>query len=154
MISGTKLKHIAGATLICLTAVSAGLQAAGTIHYRWINERGYPVHSDRPPPKGVDYEVITTGSGLKRVVPAEEGAVPAEVSPRVGNEFTQVDEDEATRNKKNPELCQRAQANLEALTTKSQIIFRDDQGEERLLTPEEIAEQTTKAESMVELYCP
>jgi hypothetical protein len=102
----------------------------------------------------VDYEVITTGSGLKRVVTAEEGAVPPEVKPRVGNEFDQVDEDEAGRNKKNPELCARAKANLEALTTNSKVIMRNDQGEDRVLTAEEIVSEREKAEALISVYCP
>ncbi len=147
-------KRLTGVLLFCVVVVSANLSSAGTTHYRWIDDRGQPVHSDRPPPKGVDYEVITTGSGLKRVVAADEGAVPPEVNPRVGNEFDQVDEDEATRNRKNPEMCARAQANLEALTTKTRIIMRDEQGEERMLSAEEIVAEREKAEALVSVYCP
>ena len=142
------------AMLFGIAAVSSSQLSAGTTHYRWVDDRGHPVHSDRPPPKGVDYEVITTGSGLKRVVTAEEGAVPPEVKPRVGNEFDQVDEDEAGHNKKNPELCARAKANLEALTTNSKVIMRNDQGEDRVLTAEEIVSEREKAEALISVYCP
>ena len=149
-----KFKLTLGAAVLCLTAASSSLQASGTIHYRWMDDRGNPVHSDRPPPKGVDYEVITTGSGLKRVVSGEQGAVPAEVSPRVGNEFTQVDSEEASRSKKNPELCQRANKNLEALTGNTKVRVRDDQGEERFLTEEEIIVEREKARAQASVYCP
>ena len=154
MLANTQSRYLAGALLFCMATLSVSHLNAGTIHYRWINDRGHPVHSDRPPPKGVDYEVITTGSGLKRVVPAEEGAVPPEVKPRVGNDFEQVDEDEARRNKKNPELCSRARANLEALTTKTTVVMLNDQGEERVLTEEEIAWEREKAEALIGVYCP
>ncbi len=154
MVARKLIKTLLGTALTCAVFVSAMQSWAGTTHYRWVNERGYPVHSDRPPPKGVDYEVITTGSGLKRVVTADEGAVPPEVKPRVGNDFDPVDEDAASRNKKNPELCARARANLEALTTKSKVIMRDDQGEERVLTPEEIESEREKAEALTSVYCP
>lgn len=143
-----------GATILCFAAISASLQAQGTVHYRWLNERGNPVHSDRPPPKGIDYEVITTGSGLKRVVSGEEGAVPPEVKPRVGNNFTQVDEEEAKRSKKNPELCKRAKTNLEALTGNAKVRIRDDQGEERFLSEEEVIVEREKARAQVSVYCP
>ena len=154
MIHERACMSVLGACLLALATLGAAAAEAGTTHYRWINERGYPVHSDRPPPEGIDYEVITTGSGLKRVVPAEEGAVPPEVNPSVGNEFEPVDEDEASRSRKNPELCQRARSNLEALTTKSTVIMKDDQGDDRVLTAEEIASETRKAEALVEVYCP
>lgn len=151
--ASSKFKLSVGAVLFCLAAASTA-QAAGTVHYRWVDDRGNPVHSDRPPPKGIDYEVITTGSGLKRVVSGDEGAVPPEVKPRVGNEFTQVDAEEARRSKKNPELCSRARANLEALTDNAKVRIRDDQGEERFLTDEEIIVERERAQAQISVYCP
>ena len=145
-------------TLI-LAALIASLVAtinvnAGTVHYRWMDDRGNPVHSDRAPPKGVDYEVITTGSSLKRVVSANEGAVPAEVKPRVGNEFNQVDTDDAARSEKNQELCKRAMQNLEALNGDAQVRMTDEQGEERYLSDEEVFIEREKAKAQKSVYCP
>jgi len=142
------------ATLLCIAALSAGQATAGKTHYRWLDDRGNPVHSDRPPPKGVDYEVISTGSGLKRVVSAEEGAVPAEVNPRAGNEFDQVNVAERERSKKNPELCSRAQQNLEALTGETEVKVRTEQGEERFLSDEEVIIEREKARAQISVYCP
>jgi hypothetical protein len=141
------------ATLLALLATSATQSMADTNHYRWIDDRGNPVYSDRAPPKGVDYEVVTAGSGLKRVVEAEEGAVPPEVEPSVGNEFEQVDTAAVRRTKKNPELCERARQNLEALTSSEQVKVRNDQGEVRLLTPEEMEVQRQTAEAQISVYC-
>jgi hypothetical protein len=154
MVVNKPSRGVLGALLFYVAILSAAHATAGTTHYRWIDDRGHPVHSDRPPPKGIDYEVITTGSGLKRVVTADEGAVPPEVKPRVGNEFDQIDSAEAGRSRKNPEMCARARANLEALTTKSRVIMRDEQGEERVLSAEEIVAERDKAEALVEVYCP
>lgn len=141
------------ATLLALLATSATQSMADNNHYRWIDDRGNPVYSDRAPPKGVDYEVVAAGSGLKRVVDAEEGAVPPEVEPRVGNEFDQVDTMTAKRSKKNPELCERARKNLEALTSSDQVKVRNDQGEARLLTPEEMEVQRQTAKAQISVYC-
>jgi hypothetical protein len=127
--------------------------SAGTNHYRWVNERGDPVHSDRPPPKGVDYEVITTGSGLTRQVDAEEGAVPAEVVPRVGNEFEQVNNEQSQAVQKNPEACQRARDNLTQLDSRARIRLRDDQGEVRFLSAEEKSAEREKAVNAIGAYC-
>ena len=63
---------------------------AGETYYRWFDDRGNPVHSDRPPEGGTDYEVISTKSKLKRVVSGDEGAVPAEITPSAGNQFEQA----------------------------------------------------------------
>ena len=123
----------------------------GSTHYKWINERGEPVYSDRPPPKGVDYEVVSTQSSFKRIVSGEEGAVPLETDARVGNEFDQVNT--AKKTKKNSELCQRAKTNLEALTSSDQVKVRDGQGEIRMLTPEEMEVERQTARAQISVYC-
>ena len=141
------------ALALLLATINWSVQApAGSTHYRWINERGDPVYSDRPPPEGVDYEVVSAGSTLKRSVSADEGAVPLEVEPRVGNEFEQIDTaDKGPR--KNPELCARARTDLEALTSADQVKVRNDQGEVRLLSPEEMQIERARAQEQVKVYC-
>jgi hypothetical protein len=139
--------------LLAVVIMTGNQGIAGNTHYRWLNDRGEPVYSDRPPPQGVEYEVISTSSSFKRAVSADEGAVPLETESRVGNEFEQIDTAEQKRQKKNPELCQRARTNLEALTSSDQVKIRNDQGEIRLLTPEEMQIQRVTAEEQVRVYC-
>ena len=146
-------RAIASTTLLVLLTTSSPQGMTDNNHYRWLDDRGNPVYSDRAPPKGVDYEVVSAGSSLKRVVSAEEGAVPLETEPRVGNDFDQVDTAKAQRSKKNPELCQRARKNLEALTSSPQVKVRNDQGEVRLLTPEEMEIQQQTAKAQISVYC-
>ena len=126
---------------------------SGEDYYRWLDERGDPVHSDRPPPKGVDYEVISTGSGLKRIVSADEGAVPPETTPRVGNEFDPVNPRAESRMKKNPELCERAKNDLDALTSGAKVKVRNNQGEFRYLEQEEIQVEQARAREQISVYC-
>ena len=147
-----RLKSLTGAALL-FAAVAASVPAVAEVHYRWLNERGTPVHSDRPPPKGVDYEVVSTDSGLKRVVSGEEGAVPLEVKSRVGNEFESVDTEEDQRGQKNPELCQRARDNLDALENSDNLRMRNDEGEVRGLTPEDVETQSKLAQAQIGVYC-
>ena len=139
------------ATMGILNLSSLGA-LAGTNHYRWIDDRGHPVHSDRPPPKGVDYEVITTGSGLVRQVEAEEGAVPAEIEPRVGNDFQQTDTTKKTV-EKNPEYCERARQNIQSLDTHARIRVRNEQGEYHWLSQEEKDAQREEAEATISIHC-
>jgi hypothetical protein len=146
-------RKIVRTTLLTLLVTSSIHSVAGNNQYRWVNSRGNPVYSDRPPPKGVDYEVVSAGSSLKRVVSAGEGAVPLEIEPRVGNEFDQVDTAGAKRARKNPELCQRARKNLEALTSSPKVKVRNDQGEVRFLTPEEMEVQRQTARAQISVYC-
>ncbi len=126
---------------------------ADKTYYRWVNERGNPVHSDRPPPAGVDYEVVETGSTLVRQVPGDTGAVPAETEPSVGNEFDQVDLQAAPEPEKNPEYCARARENLEALTNASRVRTRNEDGELRLLSDEERETEKAKARKAIEDHC-
>ena len=140
-------------TALSLVVVIGCVQSyAGTTHYRWVNERGEPVYSDRPPPKGVDYEVITTGSGLVRQVEAEEGAVPAEIEPRMGNDFQQTDTTKKTI-EKNPEYCERARQNIQSLDTHARIRVRNEQGEYHWLTQEEKDAQRLQAEATIATHC-
>ena len=136
---------------ILLSGMSLNSQADNT-YYRWQDERGNPVHSDRPPPEGIDYEVVSTGSSMVRRVTADEGAVPAEIESRPGNEFTQVDTANAGI-EKNPEYCKRAQENLETLTNFARIRIRDDQGEYRYINEEEKEEQRAQAREQIAIHC-
>ncbi|PLW81718.1 DUF4124 domain-containing protein [Kineobactrum sediminis] len=141
--------------MIVLLAAGSVQVAAADAYYRWLDDRGIPVHSDRPPAAGIDYEVISSQSGLKRVVPAEQGAVPKEVEPRVGNEFETVDSRSATKDTMNAEYCQRARENLDTLQISKggRIRVRNDQGELRYLDEEQVAGEKRIAEEAIKLYC-
>lgn len=138
-------------TLVVLTLFSFSA-SAGTVYYRWIDDRGDPVHSDRPPPKGIEYEVISTNSSMVRQVEADEGAVPAEVEPRAGNEFKQLNT-APKMIEKNPEFCQRARENLLTLNTAARIRLRDEQGELRYLSEEEKEAQRKAAQATIDAHC-
>lgn len=130
-------------------------EAANT-YYRWKDEQGKLVVSDRPPTADVEYEVVSQTSSLVRRVKPGEGAVPAEVTPRPGNQFEQTD----TRNEqleavtRNPESCARAKANLETLNTTARIRIRDQEtGEVRYLSEDEKETQRQKARDIIRVHC-
>jgi hypothetical protein len=82
--------------------------------------------------------------------------VPAEVEPRPGNEFEQVDPRRETEVAvvKNPEACARAQANLETLNTVARIRVVDEQtGEPRFLSEEEKETQRQRARDIIRIHC-
>lgn len=135
-----------------LMLTSAPASFAEEVYYRWINERGFPMLSDRPPPKGIDYEVVSTGSSFKRPVDAEEGAVPREVEPSPGNEFETVQK-EKPKIEKNPEFCARAQENLATLNTAARIRMRNEAGEMAYIDEEEKERQRKRARDTIELHC-
>lgn len=146
------------AALMLLLALTVGVPApnadAASTYYRWKDERGRLVVSDRPPnDANIEYEVVSQRSSLVRRVRPGEGAVPPEVTPRPGNRFEQVDTDEPTV-EKNPEACARARTNLETLNTSARIRIRDpDTGEFRYLTEEEKVTQRERAEETIQVHC-
>jgi len=136
-----------------ILALGGLYSSAEEVLYRWVDDRGDPVHSDRPPPEGTDYEVISTQSTLVRPVEARQGAVPREVEPRVGNEFEPVDTEEKEP-RKNPEFCQRARDNLETLNTRPRLRVRDSEtGEYKFLDEEEKEQRRQQARDAIEFYC-
>ncbi len=139
--------------LLALLVSTGPSVLADDAHYKWLDERGAVVYSDRPPPKGVDYEVISGGSSLKRVVDGDLGAVPAEIEPSAGNDFEVTDEGAQDRFEKNKVLCEKAKMNLIALEGAEVLKVRDEQGNVEELSPEarEISLQTTKAQ--ISVYC-
>ena len=139
--------------LIVLLATCSLHAAAADSHYRWLDNRGNTVLSDRPPPAGIDYEVISSRSGLKRVVQGDQGAVPREVTPTVGNDFTPVPRGEDTASLRNPEICNIARKNLETLNTSNRVQIRDNQGDLKYLSDEEREVQRNEAEALIRQYC-
>jgi len=114
-------------------------------HYRWKNERGETVYSDRTPPPGTDYEIVSTSSTFSRNIDAEEGAVSADDE----GETPTVE----VKSKKNPEICLRAETNLNTLREGGKISVRDANGDTRILTDQEVRLEMEKAKSRIEVYC-
>lgn len=144
--------NIALVLAILAPVFATPVAAAGQVVYRWVDDRGNPVNSDRPPPKGVDYEVISTSSSMVRPVEAAEGAVPLQIKPSPSNEFEPVDTS-TPKVEKNPEYCQRARENLEALDQNVRIQMRNDQGEVYFLDEEQRAAQRQKALDTIKINC-
>ena len=150
------MKHkITSSAFVLATAMLVlfgSFASAGETLYRWKDERGNPVNSDRPPPIGVEYEVISTSSSMVRKVEADEGAVALKVKPTPGNEFEQTSSDVPVV-EKNPEFCERAKDNLAQIDSNARIRMRNDQGEVRYLSEEEKAAEREKALTSIEAYC-
>ncbi len=146
------------AAMAIITSLPVSLALAEKGYYKWNDARGNPHHSDRPPPAGVEYEFISTETGLTRRVSAEEsraaarntGAAsmppPAVDAPNAAEEQAQIE--------KNPELCDQARANLDTLNSKARVRIRDQDGTIRYLTPEEKEAQRQKARDLMAVHCP
>lgn len=154
------------AVLLALTAGLASTAQAADSYYRWKDERGNLVVSDRPPQASIEYEVFSTDSNRFRRVSPGEGAVPPETTSRPGNRFETSDSSDGSNNEdpmetvavevlpeKNPEICERAKQNLQTLESAARIRVRDEQGELRYLTGDEKDAQRQNALDNIEVHC-
>lgn len=129
---------VAGAALFTNTA------SAADTYYRWVDERGETILSDRPPAPGTDYEVVNTKSGLSST--AGNAGEPEE------NEATAAVAATA-KSKKSAELCRIAMENYDALNNSDRITMRDENGNAKVLTEQEIKEHFKTTKQQIEAFC-
>ena len=128
---------------------------AGNELYRWQDDRGNQVNSDRPPPAGIPYEVISTDSGLvRRVNVADPLSKPEQEAPPEESAAADNAETPASQPvKKNPKYCEQAKQNLQTLETAPRVRMRDEDGEYRYLTDDERAGQIRRARDTINVHC-
>lgn len=141
------------ATLMLSTGSPSAWAERG--YYKWTDELGNQHRSDRPPPIGIEYEFVSTDTGLTRQVSAEESRAEA------SNSTVPADKEaDATAPgggepaaEKDPALCEQARFNLNSLSTSARIRLKGADGEFRYLTEEEKQAQREKAEGLIEQHC-
>ena len=146
--------RISGAAAILAVLMMTGLNVtADATLYRWKDSQGNMVMSDRPPPAGQDYETVSTSSTMvvNTADPLEAQQPVAKEAPslEVKTEKTEVP---SAIHKKNPEYCKSARQNLEVLQ-RPLIRVIDENGEGKILSPEEHEEERQKALEVVEAHC-
>lgn len=145
----TRLAGIALAAL--LTAAVPG--QAQNHHYRWVDEQGKTVYSDRPPPGGQDYEIVSSTSNFSRAIAGREGAMRADDAVDDGSEADPAREKLSEQERRKADYCAKARANLEVLKGTGKIVVRGADGVPRTLSAEEIEQQRQTARSQVTAYC-
>ena len=144
--------------LLSLSVVAASLTAefaaAEKGYYKWLDSRGNPQHSDRPPPVGVEYEFVSTETGLRRRVDSDDvsqrGATAPAAPPAPVPTRTAAEEQVAIE--KDPALCDRAKANMDTLNSTARVRIRDKDGI-RYLSEEEKEVQRQKAQNLINIHC-
>ena len=91
--------------------------AAANEYYRWIDADGNPVHSDRPPPTGTPYEVISVKTSKVRQVREDEDRAATPSGTAADDEAQQRASAYRTQPaiEKDPERCAQAQENMTTL---------------------------------------
>ncbi len=155
------IKQSCSATLIAALAVLLAMPvtAASSTYYRWKDDQGNLVMSDRPPAdSSIEFETVGPDGSLRRP-PAPDGDSTAG-SPGAGGGMTPVREaggaEAAAPNSSpppDPELCAKARANLQTLESAARIRMQGDDGELRFLDDEEREAQRQEALRAIEAHC-
>lgn len=136
---------------MALALTASSLTAlAGTNYYRWIDEQGNTIHSDRPPTNGTDYEVVRSGARFESAITDNE-----ETSLEDEDDSAQepVNDASSGKSQKNSEMCEIAKENLAALLSKGKVAMRNDKGEVQELTAEQIQEHLKATRGQINAYC-
>ena len=135
-----------------------GQPAGASPTYRWVDDNGNPVLSDRPPPTGTPYTEIEIKTGLKRYAKSttaatEPPSVTTELRAQQGTALAVTDVNESVLPSASRDECEALYADIERLTNYPRIIVRDEVGEEHLLSPEERATRLEEALAFAETFC-
>ena len=150
----SKIKRCAIAASLSLMAWSGSSTAAGDTYYRWNDASGNPVNSDRPPPAGVEYDVVTTKTNTMVSPEVEDDIGSQSANPGRANPA----ERQGTPTKrlvieKNPEACSAAKQNLQTLNTYARVRMPDANGNYRYLNEDEKASEREQAQAAIDLNC-
>jgi len=150
----SRMKCCAIAATLSLMAWSGSSIGAGDTYYRWNDASGNPVNSDRPPPAGVEYDVITTNTNTMVSAEAEDDMGSQGANPDPTNlAGSQGSPTKRMVIEKNPEACSAAKQNLETLNTHARIRMPDGNGSYRFLNEEEKAAERAQAEAAIAQNC-
>ena len=138
-----------------------GQPADASPTYRWVDDNGNPVLSDRPPEAGIPYTEVGVDTGFRRYPKpvATETAEPGGQAPAGSTSTsTLASSTGAEANPTqvvaaDPALCEQAKDNIFKLETFPRMRVRDDDGEVRFMSDEERAEQLQTAQSVRDAYC-
>lgn len=141
-------------TLALVLALTPAMVTAAPV-YKWTDSDGITHYGDRQP-TGIEVEQISVKSGMPQPVSppatAQEQLNDLEKRRQDESEQATVEDEAAARKAQREANCQAATQNLDIIRKNGRIRMTVN-GEQRFLTPEEIAEQKTRLEGIVEQNC-
>ena len=146
-------------TLLAILGLTPALVATAGDMYRWSDNNGNPVISDRPPPLGVPYTVIDAERyGAKANVvaaspPPSNEQAQRETSSPAGDRQSGGAGGTRVEIEKHPELCDQAKDAIFQLETFARVRVTDEDGTVRFMTDEERAEQLARAREVANANC-
>lgn len=142
-------------TLTLLLAVVPGVASSASV-YKWTDENGVTHFGDRQP-NGQSSEKVNVRSGTASKATSERQSPQermTDLEERQQGEAEQRRESAAqeARRKQREANCATARSNLDVIDSNARIRVEED-GEQRYLSPEEIAEKRGQFEEMAEENC-
>lgn len=142
----------------CLLLLSLSVQAQE--FYRWTDANGQLHVSQTPPPKSVQYEVLTLQQLSRQPLPKTAPHPKAATQPRT-TPPAELDQQVDALNQRADQLqkeldaqrCQNAQRNKTALSRQAPVYQTDAQGQQVFLDDEQRAVQLELAEEEISRYC-
>ena len=136
--------HLSIAILIAASALLHLNATAADEYYRWIDERGETILSDRPPAAGIDYERVSTNSRFSSTQTQGEADSDQQGATAVAPK---------AKSQKNTELCRIAMENFDALNNSDRITMRDENGNAKVLSEKEIKEHFKTTKAQIDAFC-
>lgn len=139
-----------------LLALAPTLMAAPQGYYRWKDDKGQ-FQATQQPPADRPSEFVRTSTGTASQTgesdqPVPAGAGDSDNNAPAGTAAAKPATLQAIPNR-DPEKCRQAQDTQAVLNSHARIREKDDKGEYRYLTAEEIADQKKLAAESIGIYC-
>lgn len=152
MIKTKTSRHAAPWCALVLLLGAPALQAEQAGYYRWKDDKGQFQATQQPPTdRPSEYVKLSTGKS-QPMAPGENtggNGEPAQGTPQAKAAPGQLE----GLPERNPEKCTEAKNTQAVLDSHARIRSKDDNGEYRYLTPEEISEQKRLAQQSADVYC-
>ena len=148
-------------SIAACVALTLSQSASANTTYRWVDQNGNPVLSDRPPEAGIPYTEVGVDSGFKRYPkPTHVNEPDVNESGQAGASSTDLSPASATSAparievvSPQPDLCDQAQDNIFKLETFPRMRVQDENGEVRFMTDGERSAQLAAAYRVRDANC-
>jgi len=143
-------RHAASWCALALLLGASALQAEQAGYYRWKDDKGQFQATQQPPSdRPSEYVKLSTGKSTPTTPDGDSGTAPAQNTPQSKGDPGRLE----GLPDRNPEKCKEARNTQAVLDSHARIRSKDDNGEYRYLTPEEISEQKRLAKESADIYC-
>jgi hypothetical protein len=138
------------ATLILSVSLTALTAQAAETYYKW--DRDGVTQYTKEKPLGVPYEEVRTIGGKAHPTTSAPAAKATQDSATSPDTAAGKATDKAAV-KKDPQVCERAKANLETLQSRAQVRMKDEYGEMQVMSDQQRDEQIKKAQEAIKTHC-